>query len=51
MNKFGNRGCTAESGFDPVELWVMGPPYGLQSREGAFIMHEHDSKACQRIDC
>jgi len=24
----GNRGCTGESAFDPVELWVMGPPCG-----------------------
>ena len=23
-------GCTGESGFDPVELWVMGPPGGLK---------------------
>ena len=23
---FRNQGCTGESGFDPVELWVMGPP-------------------------
>ena len=23
-------GCTGESGFDPVELWVMGPPCGLK---------------------
>ena len=22
--------CTGESGFDPVELWVMGPPCGLK---------------------
>ena len=29
-NKLGNRGCTGESGFDPVELWVMGPPCGLK---------------------
>ena len=29
-NKFGNRGCIGESGFDPVELWVMGPPCGLK---------------------
>ena len=28
-NNFGNRGCTGESGFDPVELWVMGPPCGF----------------------
>ena len=21
-------GCAGESGFDPVELWVMGPPCG-----------------------
>ena len=27
-NNFGNRGCTGESGFDPVELGVMGPPCG-----------------------
>ena len=27
-NNFGNRGCTEESGFDPVLLWVMGPPCG-----------------------
>ena len=24
-------GCTGESGFDPVELWVMGPPCGLKA--------------------
>ena len=29
----GTRG-TGESGFDPVELWVMGPPCGLKV-EGA----------------
>ena len=29
-NNFGNRGCTGESGFDLVELWVMGPPCGLK---------------------
>ena len=29
-NNFGNRGCTGESGLDPVELWVMGPPCGLK---------------------
>mgnify|MGYP005844737039 CR=1 FL=1 len=29
-NNFGNRGCTGESGFDPMELWVMGPPCGLK---------------------
>ena len=23
-------GCIGESGFDPVELWVMGPPRGLR---------------------
>ena len=28
-NNFGRQGCTGESGFDPVELWVMGPPCGL----------------------
>ena len=28
-NNFGNKGCTGESGFDPVELWVMGPPCGF----------------------
>ena len=28
-NNFGNRGCTGQSGFDPVELWVMGPPCGF----------------------
>ena len=28
-NNLGNRGCTGESGFDPVELWVMGPPCGF----------------------
>ena len=50
MNKFGNRGCTGESGFDPVELWVMGPPCGLK-QEGGDILHGHDSKACQRVAC
>ena len=29
-NNFGNRGCIGESGFDPVKLWVMGPPCGLK---------------------
>ena len=29
-SNLGNRGCTGESGFDPVELWVMGPPCGLK---------------------
>ena len=29
-NIFGNRVCTGESGFDHVELWVMGPPCGLK---------------------
>ena len=24
-------GCAGESGFDPVELWVMGPPCGVKS--------------------
>ena len=28
-NNLGSRGCTRESGFDPVELWVMGPPCGF----------------------
>ena len=48
MNKFGNRGCTGESGFDPVELWVMGPPCVFLNRTGD-ILHGHDSKACQRV--
>ena len=29
-NNLKNRGCIGESGFDPVELWVMGPPCGLK---------------------
>ena len=29
-NNLGNRGCVGESGFDPVEVWVMGPPCGLK---------------------
>ena len=33
-NKFGNRGCIGESGFDPVELWFMGPPCGLKVGRG-----------------
>ena len=28
-NNFGNKGCIGEPGFDPMELWVMGPPCGL----------------------
>ena len=27
---FQNQGCKEESGFDPVDLWVMGPPCGLK---------------------
>ena len=29
-NNLAIRGCTGESGFDPVDLWVMGPPCGLK---------------------
>ena len=29
-NNYGNRGCTGELGFDPMELWVMGPPCGFK---------------------
>ena len=29
-NSFGRQRCTGETGFDPVELWVMGPPCGLK---------------------
>ena len=29
-DNLGDKGCTRESGFDPVELWVMGPPCGLK---------------------
>ena len=29
-NNLGNRCCIGESGFDPVELWVMGPPCGIK---------------------
>ena len=49
-NNFGNRGCTGDSGFDPVELWVMGPPCGFFNRS-SDILHDHDSKACQRVAC
>ena len=31
--------CTGESGFDPVELWVMGPPCGFKSRKSGDILH------------
>ena len=27
---YGNMGCIGDSGFDPVEVWVMGPPFGLK---------------------
>ena len=30
MNNLERQGCIGESGFDPVELWVMGPPCGLK---------------------
>ena len=49
-NNFGNWACTGESGFDPVELWVMGPPCGFFYRS-SDILHGHDSKACQRVPC
>ena len=43
-NNLGNRGCNGELGFDPVELWVMGPPCGLKigavtSRTGTIARH------------
>ena len=31
---FGIKGCTGESGSDPVELWVMGPSCGLKVERG-----------------
>ena len=33
-------GCIGESGFDPVELWVMGPPCGLKvgRAETSFVI-------------
>ena len=31
--------CTGESGFDPVELWVMGPPCGLKVARGPIGRH------------
>ena len=43
-NNFGGQRCTGESGFDPVELWVMGPPCGLKARR-RYILHGHVSKA------
>ena len=49
-NNFGRQGCTWESGFDPVELWVMGPPCAFTARR-CYILHGHDSKASQRIAC
>ena len=33
MNKFGNRGCTRESGFDPVGY---GPTMWVKSRKGRW---------------
>ena len=42
-------GSTWESGFDPMELWVMGPPCGSKSRKGDVILHDFDSKACLTI--
>ena len=31
-NNLENRGVYKRVGFDPVELWVMGPPCGLKAR-------------------
>ena len=51
----GIGGCTGQSGFDPVELWVMGPPCGffiiIIFNRSSDILHGHDSKACQSIAC
>ena len=44
-------GCTGESGFDPVELWGYWPTMWVKSRKGGDILHDHVSKACQRIVC
>ena len=38
-NNFGNRGCTGELGFDPVELWVMDPPCGLTVGRALIARH------------
>ena len=35
--------------FRSWDLWVMGPPCGLKSRKDSDILHDHVSKACQRI--
>ena len=42
-------GCTGESGFDlgPVGY---GPTMWVKSRKGDDVLHDHVSKACQRID-
>ena len=34
-----NNGYTGESGSDPVELWVMGPPCGLKVERGPIARH------------
>jgi len=46
-------GCIGESGFDPVKLWVMGPPCGsfFIYNRSSDILHGHDSKACQGVPC
>ena len=50
MNKFGNRGCTGES---VSILWNCGlwAHHVVKSRKGIDILHDHVSKACQRIVC
>ena len=38
-NNFGRHGCTGGSCFDPNELWVMGPPYGLKVGRALIARH------------
>ena len=44
-------GCTGESGFDPVELWVMGPPCGLKVGGAVTSCMVMIAMACQRVAC
>ena len=45
------QGCTGESGFDPVELWVMGPPCGLKVEGAVTSCSVMTARNVKRVAC
>ena len=48
-NNLGNQWCTGESGFRSCGTVGYGPTMWVKSRKRGDVLHDHVSKACQRI--